>query len=79
MSTAGQLTSGCAPATVCGDFADEPEKKFDILAPAAEESDDESEAPALGAPTPPPVEHPPAANASASQAAIEARSHHRIR
>jgi hypothetical protein len=74
MSTAGQLTSGCAPATVCGDFADEPAKKFDI------QEEDLSAAVALGAGlTSMPAVHPPASNASASQAAIEARPHHRIR
>ena len=73
-STRGQLTSGCAPATVCGDLADEPEKKLDIR---PEDPDEESEA--LGAPRPPPAEQPPARSASASQAPIEARSHHRIR
>jgi hypothetical protein len=68
------LTSGCAPATACGDLAEEPAKK---LAIRPEDSDEESEA--LGAPTPLPAEQPPARSISASQAPIEARSPHRIR
>jgi hypothetical protein len=74
MSTRGQLTSGCAPATACRELAEEPAKKRAIR---PEEPDEESEA--LGAPTPLPAEQPPARSANASQAPIEARSPHRIR
>src|SRR5208283_3196986 len=54
ISTRGQLTSGCAPVTVCREVPEEPAKK---LAIRPEELDDESEA--LGAPTLLPAEQPP--------------------
>jgi hypothetical protein len=79
----------CAPTTVCGDFADESEKKLDILSfregvlddgePGEAGVDEGSVAVVAGVPRPPPAEHPDASSASASKVAINTRSPRRIR
>ena len=71
-------------ATGCGDFADDPEKKFDIFALSEGELDGGGGADAsavtagVGPPSPLLAEQPGASNARDSKAATDARSRHLI-
>jgi hypothetical protein len=85
MSTGGQLTSGCAPATVCGPLADEPEKKLAIRprpeggGAAASGGGVLGPFGALGAPKKLPPEQPAASSARNGEATITPRRHLLVR